>query len=102
MLCVNMVHIAPWAATEGLFAGAARVLAKGAPLYLYGPYRETGVPTAESNEAFDRSLKERNPDWGLRHVDDMTALAAHNGFELARRTEMPANNLSLEFRRGSK
>jgi SAM-dependent methyltransferase len=102
ILCINMVHISPWAATEGLFAGAARILAKGAPLYLYGPYRETGVPTVESNEAFDRSLKERNPDWGLRDVDDMTALAAHHGFELARRTEMPANNLSLEFRHGSK
>jgi SAM-dependent methyltransferase len=99
ILCINMVHITPWAATVGLFAGAARVLANGAPLYLYGPYREAAVPTAESNEAFDRSLKERNRDWGLRQVDDMVSLGAEHGFTLEQRTAMPANNLSLVFRR---
>jgi hypothetical protein len=95
-----MVHISPWAATEGLFAGAARLLAPGAPLYLYGPYRRAGVPTAPSNEAFDESLKARNPKWGLRHLEDVTALAEQAGFRFARLVEMPANNLSLVFRGG--
>jgi hypothetical protein len=94
-----MAHIAPWEASEGLFAGAARLLAPGAPLYLYGPYREAGVATAESNEAFDVSLKARNPAWGLRSVERMNALAAHFGFALEARVEMPANNLSLFYKR---
>ncbi len=98
ILCINMVHIAPWAATEGLMAGAARLLAPGAPLYLYGPYREAAVPTAESNEAFDASLKSRNPEWGLRQLEDVIALAARYGLALERRIAMPANNLSLVFR----
>jgi hypothetical protein len=99
IICINMVHIAPWAAVEGLFAGAVRLLTIGAPLYLYGPYREAGIATAESNEAFDVSLKARNPDWGLRHLDDIDALAARHGFIRDRRVAMPANNLSLVFRR---
>jgi hypothetical protein len=99
IICINMVHIAPWAAVEGLFAGAARLLAIGAPLYLYGPYREAGIATAESNQAFDVSLKARNPDWGLRHLDDIDALAESHGFVRDRRVAMPANNLSLVFRR---
>jgi hypothetical protein len=99
MLCINMVHIAPWAATEGLFAYGARMLPEGAPLYLYGPYREAGVPTAESNEAFDASLKARDPQWGLRRVEDMITLATAHGFLLDQRVAMPANNLSLVFRK---
>ncbi len=99
VLCINMIHIAPWAATEGLFAGSARLLERKRHLFLYGPYREADRPTAESNEAFDRSLKERNPDWGLRHLNDVEAVANANGFALAHRVSMPANNLSLEFRR---
>ncbi|MFM2257024.1 MAG: hypothetical protein RIQ28_871 [Pseudomonadota bacterium] len=99
IICINMAHIAPWEASEGLFAGAARLLAPGAPLYLYGPYREAGVTTAESNEAFDVSLKARNPAWGLRSVEQMNALAAHSGFALEARVEMPANNLSLFYKR---
>jgi SAM-dependent methyltransferase len=99
ILCINMIHIAPWAAAIGLFAGAGRLLPAGAPLYLYGPYREVDVPTAESNEAFDVSLKSRNLDWGLRQVEDVAALAAQNGFQLDHRLEMPANNLSLVFRK---
>lgn len=98
VLCINMIHIAPWAATKGLFAGAARLLPKG-PLFLYGPYQEADRPTAESNQAFDRSLKERNPEWGLRLLDDVEAVANAQGFALANRISMPANNLSLEFRR---
>lgn len=97
VLCINMVHIAPWAATLGLFAGAAGLLGHGAPLILYGPYRRSGVPTASSNEAFDASLKARNADWGLRSVEEVEAAAAH--FALIELVEMPANNLMLLFRR---
>jgi SAM-dependent methyltransferase len=97
MLCINMIHIAPWDAAKGLFAGAARILSAGGPLYLYGPYRETNIQTAESNEAFDASLKSRTPAWGLRHLNDVIALANQTGFTLDRRVDMPANNLSLVF-----
>jgi hypothetical protein len=99
MLCINMVHISPWAATQGLFAGAARVLPQGAPLYLYGPYRRADVPTAPSNEAFDASLSARNPGWGLRQLDDVIVVAERTGFRFDRLVEMPANNLSVIFRR---
>lgn len=99
ILCINMVHISPWTATEGLFAGAARVLPPGAPLYLYGPYRRADVPTAPSNEAFDQSLKARDPAWGLRQLEDVIALASRTGFRFDRLAEMPANNVSLVFRR---
>ena len=78
ILCINMVHISPWEATEGLLAGAARVLNEGAPLYLYGPYRRAGVPTAPSNEAFDASLKARDPAWGLRQLENIAALASRS------------------------
>lgn len=99
LLCVNMVHISPWAATQGLMRGAARVLGAGAPLILYGPYRRRGVPTAPSNEAFDASLKARNPEWGLRDLEDVAAEAERAGFTLERVVEMPANNLTVVFRR---
>jgi SAM-dependent methyltransferase len=101
ILCINMVHISPWGATLGLMAGAGRLLAAGAPLILYGPYRQRNVPTAESNEAFDVSLRSRNPAWGLRHVEDVSAAAAERGLLLERIVAMPANNLSLVFRRES-
>ena len=101
ILCVNMVHISPWKATLGLMAGAGQLLAPGAPLILYGPYRQRGVPTAESNEAFDVSLNTRNPAWGLRHVEEVSAAAAARGLLLDRIVTMPANNLSLVFRRES-
>lgn len=100
ILCVNMVHISPWEATLGLMAGAGRLLDPGAPLILYGPYRQHGVPTAESNEAFDVSLKGRNPAWGLRYVEDVSAAAVARGLMLERIVPMPANNLTLVFRRG--
>ena len=100
IICINMIHISPWAATEGLMAGAGRLLPEGGVLYLYGPYRRTGHPTAPSNEAFDADLKSRNPLWGLRNLDDVVALAAQHGLELVQVREMPANNLSVVFRRG--
>ncbi|HEX8574206.1 MAG TPA: DUF938 domain-containing protein [Allosphingosinicella sp.] len=99
ILCVNMVHISPWAATEGLMRGAGRLLPPGAPLILYGPYRRSGVPTAASNESFDESLKARNPEWGLRDLESVEAEAARRGLGLERIVEMPANNLTLLFRR---
>jgi hypothetical protein len=98
MLCVNMVHISPWAATEGLFAGAARVLRAGAPLILYGPFIAEDIETAPSNLQFDRSLRARDARWGLRDLADVVDLAKGNGFELAERRELPANNLLLHFR----
>lgn len=99
VVCINMVHISPWAATEGLMAGAAKVLAPGGLLYLYGPYREADVPLADSNAAFDASLKGRNPDWGLRDLDEVRACAREHGLIFTLRKAMPANNLSLIFRR---
>lgn len=100
ILCINMIHISPWSATAGLMAKAGALLPKGAPLYLYGPYVRDGIETAPSNLAFDASLKERNADWGLRNVRDVVQLAEEAGLTLDRIIEMPANNLSLIFRRG--
>lgn len=98
ILCINMIHIAPWRATEGLMKGAAKLLRAGSPLYLYGPYRRAGISTAPSNEAFDDSLKSRNAEWGLRKLEDVAALATSHGFSAPDVTEMPANNLSVVFR----
>lgn len=99
VLCINMIHISPWQATEGLFRGASKLLHTGAPLYLYGPYRRAGVVTVASNEAFDASLKSRNAEWGLRDLEAVTDLARSAGFSAPAVTEMPANNLSVVFRR---
>jgi hypothetical protein len=100
ILCINMVHISPWAATEGLMRGAGRLLPPGAPLILYGPYRRSDVPTAASNEAFDQSLKGRNPLWGLRDLEAVQAEATRRGLGFEGLCEMPANNLTLVFRKG--
>ncbi len=99
VVCINMVHISPWAATEGLMAGAGRILPAGAPLCLYGPYVEAGVETAPSNLAFDADLRRRDPAWGLRDLEAVKALAASRGLTFAERVAMPANNLCLLFRR---
>ncbi|MDB5480450.1 MAG: hypothetical protein JWO83_1503 [Caulobacteraceae bacterium] len=95
---INMIHISPWTAAEGLMAGAGRVLAPGGLLFLYGPFIESDVATAHSNVAFDFDLRRRNPDWGLRRLGEVKALAARHGLRLAERIAMPANNLSLFFR----
>jgi len=100
IVCINMAHISPWSATLGLLKGAGRLLPPGGVLCLYGPYRELGRATVPSNEAFDASLKARNPEWGLREVETVAAAAAPHGLTLAARVEMPANNLSLVFRKG--
>lgn len=99
VLCINMVHISPWSATEALIRGAAAILAPGAPLYLYGPYFRREVETAPSNLAFDESLRARNPAWGIRQLETLTTLARSAGFTGPFVTAMPANNLSLVFRR---
>ena len=79
ILCINMVHISPWAATEGLMAGAGRLLSSGGLLYLYGPFRQHGAELAEGNASFDASLKERDPDWGLRYAENVAAVAMEAG-----------------------
>jgi hypothetical protein len=97
VLCINMAHIAPWAATLGLIRGAARLLPPGAPLVLYGPWIRDGVETAPSNLDFDASLRERNPDWGLRRLEALAAAAGD--FSAPQVIEMPANNVTLVLRR---
>ena len=99
IVCINMIHIAPWSATEGLLRHARRLLEPGELLILYGPFKRSGRHTAPSNEAFDRSLRAQDPAWGIRDLDEVERLAARMGFELAETAEMPANNLTVIFRR---
>jgi hypothetical protein len=99
VICINMLHISPWAAAEGLMAGAGRLLPASGRLFLYGPFLESGVATAPSNLAFDADLKARNPAWGLRDLDAVTALAAACDLKRTARISMAANNLSLVFQR---
>jgi SAM-dependent methyltransferase len=99
ILCLNMIHIAPWSAAEALLAGAGRVLTTGGLLYLYGPFKRGGRHTAPSNAAFDADLRRRDPAWGVRDLDDVARAAAAHGLALAEIVEMPANNLSVVFRR---
>jgi hypothetical protein len=96
-VCINMIHISPWAATEGLMRGAGRLLAAGGPLVVYGPFVREGVPLAPSNAAFDADLRARDPAWGLRDLDVVEACAGANGLVLDRVVEMPANNLLVVF-----
>jgi SAM-dependent methyltransferase len=99
VVAINMVHIAPWTATQGLIAGAARVLTQGGLLFLYGPFREGGMHTGAGNAAFDADLRARDPSWGIRDLDDIAALARLHGLMGPERIAMPANNLSVVFRR---
>lgn len=99
MLCMNMIHIAPWEAALGLLAGADRVLRLGGVLVLYGPYTRNGAHTAPSNAAFDESLKARDPSWGVRDLGDVEREAAAQGLALDEVVEMPANNLTVVFRK---
>ena len=99
VLCINMIHIAPWDAAAGLMRGAAALLRPVGMLYLYGPFRRDGAHTAPSNEAFDRSLRQQNPEWGVRDLEAATALAQAHGFAEPIIEAMPANNLSLVFRK---
>lgn len=99
VLCINMIHIAPWAAAAGLVHGAARVLPVGGPLMLYGPFFQRGQPPAPGNTAFDADLRARDPAWGVRQLEDVASLAAAAGFGPPEVTPMPANNLLVTFRR---
>lgn len=98
VFCCNMIHIAPWEATLGLMAGAAGALGPGGALILYGPFKRGGRHTTPSNEAFDDSLRRRDPSWGVRDLDAVATAAAPRGFAPERVVEMPANNLTVVFR----
>jgi hypothetical protein len=99
IVCINMIHIAPWQACVGLFRGGFAALAAGAPLVLYGPYAFEGRFSAPSNEAFDASLRARNPEWGVRDVVDVTRIAETFGLHRERIVPMPSNNHVLVFRK---
>lgn len=99
ILSINMIHIAPWAATVGLFSGAGRLLRVGGLLCLYGPFMHDGAYNATSNADFDQSLKARNPAWGLRDIADLERIALASGLMLGERVDMPANNTLLVFQR---
>jgi SAM-dependent methyltransferase len=99
VVCINMIHISPRAAAVGLFENAGAILPPGAPLYLYGPYKRGGAHTAPSNAVFDAGLRAQNPEWGVRDLESVVDLAARAGFAGPEIVEMPANNLSLIFRR---
>ena len=99
IVCLNLIHIAPWSVTTALFAGARLALPEAGLLYLYGPYSVTGRHTAPSNAAFDSALRAQNPEWGLRDLEEVDSVAKEQGFDLAETVEMPANNLSVLFRK---
>lgn len=99
ILCINMIHISPWETTEALFVGAQRLLRPGCALITYGPYRLHGEHTAPSNAAFDQNLRSRDSSWGVRDIDELTALANRTGLSLGERVDMPANNMTLIWRR---
>lgn len=101
VVCINMIHIAPWASAVGLVRGAARVLPPGGLLFLYGPYRRDGRHTAPSNAAFDADLRRRNPAWGVRDIEAVADVATAAGFAAPAIAPMPANNLCVLFRRAS-
>lgn len=100
VLCINMIHVSPWAATQALFDGAKRVLSPGGVLFLYGPYRRFGQHTAPNNAAFDGQLRANNPDWGLRDLEAVIDVAGTAGYRLDDVVDMPASNFSVVFRRG--
>ena len=102
LLCINMIHIAPWACCEALMAGAAETLRPGGPLLLYGPFKRNGAHTAPSNAAFDNSLRAQNAAWGIRDLEAVTACAKSVGLELELVRDLPANNLAVAFRRSER
>ncbi|MEH2205651.1 MAG: DUF938 domain-containing protein [Nostoc sp.] len=98
---INMIHISPWSACLGLMAGAGRILKAGGILYLYGPFKQGGEHTAASNAAFDEYLRTENPEWGVRNLDDVIAVARAQNLILQQIYQMPANNLSVVFQRST-
>ncbi len=101
IVCINMIHIAPWAATEGLMAGASRLLSEGGLLYLYGPFRIDGAHTAPSNAQFDEDLRARDHDWGVRDIGAVLTVAAEQSLHLVEQIAMPANNLSVVLKKAA-
>ena len=99
VVCINMIHISPWSATQALFASASRRLVDGGVLYLYGPYKRGGAHTSPSNDAFDQQLRSRDPAWGVRDMEAVVALGASVGLVCDEPIAMPANNFSLVFRK---
>lgn len=98
VLAINLIHISPWSAAQGLMAGAGRVLRADGVLFLYGPFKADGVHTAPSNASFDADLRGRDPSWGVRDVEAVARAASSHGLQLVERVAMPANNFSLVFR----
>lgn len=97
IVCINMIHISPWASCLGLMAGAGRILPNGGTLFLYGPFKIKNRHTAESNAAFDQSLQSQNPEWGVRILEDVVKVAAVEGLQFHQTVNMPANNVSVIF-----
>jgi len=102
IVTINMIHIAPWACCQALIKQAAELLPEHGVLYFYGPFKIGGNHTADSNQTFDISLKNSNPEWGVRNLDDVAETALNAGFQLAESVPMPANNFSIIFRRKAK
>lgn len=98
---INMIHISPWSACLGLIEGANKILSPGGILYFYGPFKRDGEHTAESNATFDRSLRDRNSEWGIRNLETVIQTAAKANLRLQEVREMPANNLSVIFVRAN-
>lgn len=101
ILAINLIHISPWSACQGLFRESSTRLKPGGSLYLYGAYQRNGTHTSPSNQAFHQGLRAQNPDWGVRHLEEVEELAASHGLTLQRVVEMPANNLSVVFTRAT-
>jgi SAM-dependent methyltransferase len=99
IFCANVIHISPWRTARGLMWGASQRLHPGGRLFLYGPFKQDGRHTAPSNEAFDQSLRARNPEWGVRDINDVRNVAEEHGLMLAEIEPMPANNMILIFER---
>jgi hypothetical protein len=99
LVCINMIHIAPWSAAQALFRGGEGLLSGGGVVCLYGPFRRQGRHTSPSNEAFDELLRRQDPDWGVRDLDEVARLADTAGFDLLQTHEMPSNNLTVVFRK---
>jgi hypothetical protein len=97
LVCINLIHIAPWSATEALFCGASSLLSGGGLLCLYGPFKRDGRHTSFSNKSFDALLRREDPEWGVRDLEDISRLADRAGCDLLHAHEMPSNNLTLVF-----
>ena len=102
ILCINVLHISPWRVSQNLFAGAGRLLREDGRLFIYGPFKRDGAHSAPSNERFDLTLRAENPDWGVRDIGELNALAEKAGLTRAETHAMPANNLVLAFTRAER